>query len=227
MTTALLLIATRPLYHEFAREIIKSADTYFVPHETVLFTDSDSDFGVNRIKCPTFGFPDATLKRYHLFLEHENLLRGFDYLFYVDVDALFVDSVGQEIFGPDITAVPHKGFNQHTWDFHLEENPQSAAHMTYAPPMSYYVGGFNGGASEAFLEMARNIRAAVDTDAANGIRAKWNDESYLNKYLSVQKPSTVLSIDYGFPEPEVPGYAGSPKLIFLEKSWRAQPQEYR
>jgi hypothetical protein len=215
VTTALVLVATGKMYHEYARPLIASAKKYFVPHEVCLFTESDSDFGVYKVKCPQLGYPEATLKRYHLFLTQAATLAKFDYVFYVDVDALFVSSVREEIFGPDITVALHKGFNQHTWDFFLEPNPESTAYMLHAK--EYYVGGFNGGASRAFLEMSRAIKDAVDEDARKGLMAKWHDESHLNRYLSEHPPSTVLSIDYCYPEQELAGYKGNPKILCLDK----------
>jgi hypothetical protein len=215
MNTALVLVATGKMYHEYARQLIASAKQYFVPHEVCLFTDSDEDFEVYKVKCPTLGYPEATLKRYHLFLTQERALAKFDYVFYVDVDAKFVSSVGQEIFGPDITVVIHKGYNEHTWDWFAEHRPESSAHTGYIG--RYYVGGFNGGTSKAFLGMSRAIRDAVDRDDSKGLVARWHDESHMNRYLSEHKPSTVLSIDYGYPETDLEGYKGSPKILFLEK----------
>lgn len=227
MTVALLLIATGRLYHEFARDLIKSANKFFPPHTTVLFTDSSDPIGDVQIVVPRYGFPEATLLRYHMFLAQEELLKQFDYLFYVDVDSIFTSSIGTEILGTGLTVVSHKGFNEHTWDFYLEHDKRSTAHLSYVQGAKYYVGGFNGGPSTVFLKAANVISGMITVDKRNGLRAKWNDESYMNRYLADIPPSTVLPYDYGFPETELKGYSGHPKLVFLEKSWRAAESEYR
>jgi len=217
MSTALLLITTGENYWKYAAPLLASAKQYFPPHEVCLFTDCPKDFGVYQVKTPDLGYPDATLKRYHLFLTQEKALSKFDYVFYVDVDAEFSGKIGSEIFGPDITVVIHKGFNQHTDDWFLEYRPESAAYLPSAN--KYYCGGFNGGTSESFLTMSRAIRTAVDTDTGNGLVARWHDETHLNRYLSEHPPSTVLGIDYGFPKKDLEGYKGSPKLLWLEKDF--------
>lgn len=213
--TLLLLIATGPeMYERYAQELIRSADNFFVPHETLIFTDSKLDFGVHKSVCPTLGFPDATLMRYHMFSFQREFISRYDYCFYCDVDMEFQEVIGKEIFGRGITAVRHKGFNEHTWDFYLEQNPKSTAYMTY--PCKYYCGGFNGGPTEDFLRMSDTIRARVSQDARNGITAKWHDESHLNKYLDENPPAVVLSPDYCYPSAE--SHPSRPKIKCLEKS---------
>ncbi len=152
------------------------------------------------------------MKRYHLFLTQETALAKFDYVFYVDVDALFVSSVGPEIFANGITATLHH--NQNPYDL-LEERPESEAYLKTV--REYYCGGFNGGTSHSFLNMSWAIRAAVDKDSGNGLIARWHDESHLNKYLAYHPPAIVLTSDYCFPEPELASYKGSPKILCLEK----------
>jgi histo-blood group ABO system transferase len=213
MNTALLVIATGEHYWKYTAPLLASAKQYFPDHEACLFTDSPKEFGVYKVRTPDLGFPTATLKRYHLFLTQEASLAKFDYVFYVDVDAVFAGKIGSEIFGPNLTAVVHMGFNQHTDDWFLESRPESSAYLPASK--SYYCGGFNGGTSKAFLNMSRAIRAAVDQDAENGLIARWHDESHLNRYLSDNPPSTVLGIDYGFPQKDLEGYKGIPKLLWL------------
>ena len=56
---------------------------------------------------PGEGFP--TLNRYKTILSQRELLEQFDYLYYMDVDMLAVDTIGDEILG-DLVAVQHPGF---------------------------------------------------------------------------------------------------------------------
>lgn len=218
MNTALLLIATGEKYWKYAEPLIESARKFFVPHETILFTDCPDSLGADfHAYQKNSGFPETTLKRYHTFLGLRDFLeRDFSNLFYVDIDALFVQPVGEEIFSNGITATLHQ--NQNPYDL-LEERPESTAYLKTVK--EYYCGGFNGGTSTAFLDMARAIQAAVDKDAENGLIARWHDESYLNKYLSIHPPAKVLTSDYCYPEPEL-DKAGSPKIVCLEKSYSSR-----
>ncbi len=95
--TALILIATGEKYWQYVQQMIDSAAKFFVPHEVVLFTDSEKNFNVKTFKKNAEGFPKTTLMRYHTFLSQKEYLSTFDYLFYADVDMLFVDNV-EDIF---------------------------------------------------------------------------------------------------------------------------------
>jgi hypothetical protein len=170
MKIGLLLIATGDRYEQYIQAMLDSAKRFFLPHDPILFTDRLKQYTPVQIPHPHYGFPQATLRRYHTFLTHRELLSGYDFLFYVDVDALFVNPVGKEILADGITATLH--FNQHKPDL-LEENTQSVAYLEHAE--HYFCGGFNGGRSDSYLDMAEAIREGVDYDNANGIMARWHD----------------------------------------------------
>jgi Glycosyltransferase family 6 len=214
MKTALLLIATGDSYEPYIRPLIDSADKFFVPHDTILFTDRMPQYTLYQVPHPHWGFPNATLRRYHTFLAQRDWLATYDYLFYLDVDALFVAPVGEEVFSSGIAATLHHNQNPHDL---LETRPQSAA---YLPKVhQYFCGGFNGGTSAAYLDMAEAIREGVDYDTANGLTARWHDESHLNKYLSLYPPTKILPVDYCYPEPDL-NQPNKAKIVCLEKKWR-------
>lgn len=217
MTTLLLLIATGQKYWQYVDPLIQSANKFLLPHATLLLTDCPTGFGVYQSHLDNRGYPETTLKRYHSFLEHEPFISKFDYTFYVDIDALFVAPVGEEIFSSGITATRHHGYVGKSVAHTLEHNPQSAAYMRDAE--TYFCGGFNGGATAAYLRMARVIRDGVDSDAGKGITAVWHDESHLNKYLQMYPPAKILDSTYCYPETELnrPNHA---KIVCLEKAWR-------
>jgi len=216
MTVALLLIATSERYWQYINPLIESAKKFFVPHETLLFTDSHKSYGADyQAYEKNLGYPQATLKRYHTFLGIRDLLEhDFNYVFYVDIDAIFVSPVGDEVFSNGITATLHQ--NQKV-DTLIETDPRSTAYLLKAD--QYFCGGFNGGTTPAFLKMAETISRNVDIDESRGVLAKWHDESHLNRYLSDNPPSKVLSSDYCYPEPELHKPC-NPKIVCLDKSLR-------
>ncbi len=220
MKTALLLIATSENYWSYIDPLLESAKRFFVPHVPVLFTDDPAPHKAYQIYHKAEGFPNATLKRYHTFLKHKDRLLSFDYIFYIDVDALFVSMVGEEVFGDGITATLHHGYAKKRFNC-LKDCPETNINSTaYLPnPSNYYCGGFNGGKSAAYLEMAEAIKRNVDIDESKGVLAKWHDESYLNKYLADNPPAKVLSSDYCYPEPEL-HVPCIPKIVCLDKSLR-------
>lgn len=241
MKTALLVIATGEKYFRYADRLINSAAKYLFPHNVVLFTDNAAplsqqysyDFymsgnGFIPIRIEPKGFPQETLMRYHTFLTEKNLLSKFNNLFYVDSDMLFMAPIQQwDILSNGITATEHPGYIGLNGT--PEKNPLSAA---YCPVVrNYFCGGFNGGTSEAFLKMSETIAAAIDQDAQKGIKAIWNDESHLNRYLYDNPPARILDPSFCYPESEyrqpggyysaiwtAAGRTGiTPKLLALDK----------
>lgn len=219
MNTALLTIATGEKYWQYARPLFESAKKYFVPHEAILLTDCPHSLGADYQGYQKHsGYPETTLKRYHSFLGMREMLeKDFTHLFYIDIDALFVASVGEEIFSDGITATLHHGFVGKPLTGTLEHNPRSAAYMEDA--RHYFCGGFNGGTSAAYLDMAEAIREGVDYDSRQGITAIWHDESHLNKYLSIYPPAKILGSQYCYPEHEL-NRPNNAKIVCLEKAWR-------
>lgn len=235
----LLLIATGQEYWQYIDPLIESAKKFFVPHEVVLFTDCPRRYDIPvQINIKNLGFPQTTLKRYHLFVEYEQYLAKFDYLFYCDIDMLFINPVGPEILCGGITATLHSGYDPHDSDkvkFFLEGNRRSTA---FTGQVSNYVcGGFNGGTTDEFLKMAREIRRNVDIDESKNILAKWHDESHLNCYLWSNPPSKILDHGYCYPEAnrevvdhykkngEQWGKDVVPRIICLHKPPRPQTHE--
>jgi histo-blood group ABO system transferase len=225
MSTALIIIATRPRYWKFAEDLIASAKKFFVPHDVILFTDREEPFDVcYQFTQEPLGYPDATLYRYHIVLSQRDLLSKYDNIFYGDADALFVAPVEEEdIFSEGITATVHSGYHVQNQQGSPERNPESAAYLPHL--CTYFCGGFNGGTSEAYLKMAEVIRQGVDSDKAKGIVAVWHDESHLNRYLFDHPPALVLSPSFCYPESYTGNYgwpASQYKPIFMVLEKRGQ-----
>ncbi len=191
-------------------------------------------------------FPYPTLLRYNLFLQEEEKLKEFDYIFFCDVDMKFVNVVGDEILGQGITAAVHPGYHIRK-ELHppVETNPKSASYIhrsgklindplaktatgqlvgnRFAP--LYYAGGFQGGKSDKFIEAMKDCKKIIETDLNQNYIPRWNDESAWNRYLFDNEPEIVLSPSYIYPdslikeyyEPVVWGCSYQPKLITITK----------
>jgi hypothetical protein len=228
MKTALLVIATGEKYHQYIKPLLESADKFFVPYQPIIFTDSPEVYDGFNLFLKDQGYPRTTLYRYHTFLGMIDYLQSFSHIYYTDVDMRFVAPVTEEdIWTDGIIATEHPGYVNLNGT--PEKNPASTA---YCPILrNYFCGGFNGGTTEAFLNMSETIAAAVDQDTRNGIKAVWNDESHLNRYLYDNPPARVLSPSFCYPESEYRrpgGYYSAiwraagrqniePKLIALDK----------
>jgi hypothetical protein len=228
MKTALMLIATGERYWAYASNCVTFAKKYFVPHDVVLFTDApEASRGIKHL-IPYFhqGYPEASYRRYHAFHGARELLSQYDQLFFSDVDMRFVAPIdGDEIFSSGITATEHPGFVGQRGDH--DKNPRSTAYCPYGS--QYFCGGFNGGDSVTFLDMAKTIAERIDVDDRNGVQPVWVDESQLNNYLYDHPPAKILTPSFCYPEDtdrylEIWKKAGrgpfEPKLLALDKGVR-------
>ena len=102
----------------------------------------------------------------------------------------------------------------------FDRNSKSLAFVPYGEKArSYYAGGFNGGKTEVFMDMAKTISFRVDKDLEAGIVAQWHDESHMNRYMIDHPPSRPLSYEYCYPEPELGRHPNdNPKIIALLKN---------
>lgn len=202
MKIGLLLISTGK-YHVFVDHLIASARrNLFTNHEVTyfLFTDSTEFTPANDIVSIShehLPWPYPTLYRYKTFINNSDHLKNMDYLYYCDVDMLFMSPVGDEALG-DRVATLHPGYygTQGT----PERNPASLAYLSLDTRNNYFAGGFNGGRRDNFLEMCKVIDTNIDTDMQKDIIAVWHDESHLNHYMYHNPPTLILDPGYCYGE---------------------------
>uniref|UniRef100_UPI0037E7FD5D globoside alpha-1,3-N-acetylgalactosaminyltransferase 1-like n=1 Tax=Semicossyphus pulcher TaxID=241346 RepID=UPI0037E7FD5D len=129
-------------------------------------------------------------------LIEEELLKTTDYIFCLDVDSKFHGRWGAESLG-GLVAVIHPGYY---WDsrskFPYERRPQSRAYVAPEEGDFYYCGGAFGGSLQEVHLLAKTCRLNFENDAVEGIEAAWQEESHLNRYMWINKPSKVLSPEY-------------------------------
>jgi histo-blood group ABO system transferase len=215
VSIAVVIIATGEKYTPYAGPLIASLKKFFPPHQVFLFTDGDyrsNDSQAEIIKHQHEPWPRPTLMRYHMMLKLEDILRSFEYVFYIDADMLAVSKIdADEILSDGITAVLHGGFPTT-----FERRWQSTAYVPEIITKPYYQGSIVGGLTAPFLQMCGRISRNIDADESNGIVAIWHDESHLNRYLWVNPPSKVLSPAFCY-SAGVKVKVDVPKIIHIEK----------
>lgn len=181
-------------------------------------------------------WPYPTLLRYNLFLQQEEKLKEYDYIFYCDIDMRFVNVVGDEILGDGLTAAQHPMYCIKK-EFYppYEPNPESEAYIPRPGRIIndngkprfmplYYAGGFQGGKADKWISAMKDMRMMIDKDLTKNYIAVWNDESIWNKYLFLHEPSVVLTPSYIYPDSLIKEYyeplwgvSYMPKLMTLTK----------
>lgn len=173
---------------------------------------------INIIPTEAVEWPYPTLLRYNLFLQEEQKLKEYDYIFYCDIDMQFVNVVGDEILGKGITAALHPMYSlrKEYWPPY-EPNPQSASFIKRPGQIIndggkprfmplYFAGGFQGGKSDKFIEAMKATKKIIELDMNKGYLPIWNDETAWNKYLADNQPEIVLTPSYIYPDSLVENY---------------------
>ena len=245
----IMCICLNEQYWEFANEMVSGLNRFFLKKhdikdkyetEVMLWSDIPQE-GITDIKVfptePT-EWPLPTLMRYNLFLQEEEYLKNFDYLFYIDVDMQIVDWIGEEILGDGLTAAQHPMYALRPI-LHppYEPNPESTAYIPRPGRIIeedgkkrfeqlYYAGGFQGGKTEDFIKAMKVMRKNIEDDFNLNYIARWNDESHWNKYLFENPPVVVLNPSYIYPDSliaeyyfKVWGRNYSPKIMTLTKKF--------
>ena len=205
-----LLIVATGRYDSFVEPLIKSARLYFCPNQEVtyyVFTDGEIPEADDIVKVyqKRLGWPYDTLMRNSIYYEHKDVFAHEDYLFALDADMLFVDTVGEEIFGERV-ATMHPGYATTGASCPFERNQKSRAYVGKKEGTMYFAGGFFGGSQEGFTHIIRETTERVLEDLSHGIIAVWHDESQWNRYCIDFKPSVILTPSYCYADLAELGY---------------------
>lgn len=205
---AVLFIATGR-YIAFWEEFYAASKQYFLAGHDVhyfLFTDhpeTKTGDDVTLVCKPFYPWPMETLRRFETFLNVQEKLKQYDYIYFMNGTLLPVAPIGREIFPTarqGLMVTLHPGYYQyHRSTYPYEKNEMSRARILPSEGEYYVAGGFNGGKSEDYLCMCRELADAVRRDLEDGVIAVWHDESHLNKYMIGRRP-LILSPEYLFPE---------------------------
>lgn len=242
---ALTCICLNQHYWEFAKQMIETAKHLLLPgHEVDFFLWSDmteelaTSYGATVFPTEPITWPYPTLLRYNLFLQQEEKLKEYDYIFYCDIDMKFVNVVGDEILGEGLTSAQHPMYALRKEYFPpYEPNSQSEAYIPRPGKIVddggkprfmplYYAGGFQGGKTESWIKAMKEMEKMIDKDLTKNYIPIWNDESIWNKYLFENPPSVVLTPSYIYPDSLVKEYyeplwgcSYVPKLITITKKF--------
>lgn len=242
---AVVVICLNQEYWQFVSPMIDSARKFFLKGHDVdflLWTDMPEDSKVDAKIIPTepFAWPIPTLKRYHLFLREEELLKEYDFIYYIDADMRFVSRVGDEVLPVrGLMGAAHPMYYiRKEYNPPYEPNDKSTAFIPrpgrvleeggqkrYQP--LYFAGGFQGGRADTFISAMKEMKEMIDKDyLESNYVAVWNDESYWNKYLFDNPPTVVLDPSYVYPDSlnkayyqKVWGRNYVPRLITLTKQF--------
>ncbi|MCL2596937.1 MAG: hypothetical protein FWD66_04615 [Paludibacter sp.] len=197
-------------FFESCEQMLLSCDKYYFiwsdcPKEELEYGDRDN---VTLIHTERRGWPYDTLMRYEFFLNKKEEISKCEYVFFFNANMKFynptdLNEIAPQQWNDGLVAGAHpivlsdKYVNPDELPF--ERRKESTACVPLGSGKHYVCGAFNGGTSEAFLEMCAVLKENIQKDLDNGITARIDDESHLNAYMA--KHNYLLAgIAYGFPE---------------------------
>lgn len=228
MKIALLYICTGR-YNQFFDGFYTTSKENFLPNavkEYFVWTDdehlADSRENVHVYHKECAGFPADSLFRFEMFLQAEEELKNFDYIYFLNANAFVKKTVGEDVL-PDATGLamgiwPGKNLHRHPMFFPYERNKKSLAYIApWGKNYKYFMGGFNGGTPDAYLAMIRILCKNIRNDYNRGIIACVHDESHINRYLRDHACKVIGSL-YTTPEEYTYGKLDyQPCIIFRDK----------
>lgn len=214
-SVAMLYICTGP-YRVFWPGFYRSFGARFLPEcekSWFVFTDAEhiegeTDPAVHKIAQEAWPWPYSTLRRFTVFLRAEEELKKCDYVFFCNANLVCEQAVTAAEFlpraerGETLTLVQQPGFwNKKPIFYSYDRDPKCRACIPYNCGRDYVSGGLNGGTAAAFLALCHELERRTEADLADGVIARWHDESQLNRYAA-ERPGAyrLLTPAYWYPE---------------------------
>jgi hypothetical protein len=232
MTVAITFIGTGK-YLNFLPKYYENIHQYFLPNtekKFFVFTDGEGDFpeDVKVYSQEHLNWPFITLKRFEILNQAREELSKYDWLIFIDADALVVDTILEEDFFTDkplfgvhhpchyLRMPPH---NQLPGAFETNEKSLAFIDVNEDNESFYYQGCLWGGKIPEVFEMIDTLQQRVNTDLDNDIIAVWHDESHINKYF-IENSELVYTFgpEYAYPEVFSQYCLFEPKIVHLAKN---------
>uniref|UniRef100_A0A3B3V9U8 Alpha 1,3-galactosyltransferase 2 n=1 Tax=Poecilia latipinna TaxID=48699 RepID=A0A3B3V9U8_9TELE len=116
------------------------------------------------------------------------------HVFCFDVDQVFTGRFGPEALGDSVALLHAHYYHLPRMLFTYDHNPKSKAFMKTGD--FYYHAAIFGGSWRSVKALTEACYRSIMADKENEVEALWHDESHLNKYFWLHKPSRVLSPEY-------------------------------
>ncbi|XP_023557363.1 N-acetyllactosaminide alpha-1,3-galactosyltransferase-like [Octodon degus] len=236
VTVGLTVFAVGRYIEHYLGRFLVSADKYFMTgHKVIIYVMTDNfsampwvslsrhrTFKIFQIKREK-RWQDISMMRMKTIAEHiaDHIRYEVDFLFCMDVDQVFRSRFGVETLGERIAQLHTLWYPEMPDVFPYERNESSEAYIPKGKGDFYYHAAVFGGTPTQVLNIVRECTKGIMNDKKNNIEAVWHDESHLNKYFFLHKPTKILSPEYCWDyRHRVPPYMKNIRLSWNFKNYR-------
>ncbi|XP_041062627.1 alpha-1,3-galactosyltransferase 2-like isoform X1 [Carcharodon carcharias] len=118
-----------------------------------------------------------------------------NYVFCFDVDQRFQGRFGTEVLSELVALLHAWYYRRPKFMYTYDRNPHSAAYLSDKGDFYYHAAVF-GGTWQSVKNLTETCDRGIMQDKQKNVEALWHDESHLNKFLWLHKPTKVLSPEY-------------------------------
>ncbi|XP_005382619.1 PREDICTED: N-acetyllactosaminide alpha-1,3-galactosyltransferase-like isoform X2 [Chinchilla lanigera] len=236
ITVGLIVFAVGRYLERYLGRFLISAEKFFMSGQKVIIYVMTDNFSAvpwvylgrhHTFKIFQIGrekrWQDVSMMRMKTIRDHivDHIQYEVDFLFCMDVDQVFRSSYGVETLGESVAQLHNFWFWAVPHMFPYERNNLSEAYMPKGKGDFYYHAAVFGGTPIQVLNIVRECTKGIMNDKKNNIEAVWHDESHLNKYFFLHKPTKILSPEYCWDYLHgMPPYIKNVRLSWNFKSYR-------
>uniref|UniRef100_A0A3Q3A7L3 Alpha 1,3-galactosyltransferase 2 n=1 Tax=Kryptolebias marmoratus TaxID=37003 RepID=A0A3Q3A7L3_KRYMA len=208
-SVALTVFAVGSYMEVYLETFLKSSEHYFMlglPVSYYVFTDTPEkvpniELGPQRrlkvIKVEKYTrWQDISMMRMKIISDtiESDIRHRCTHVFCFDVDQVFTWRFGPEALGDSVALLHSYYYRLPKKLFTYDRNPKSKAYMETGD--FYYHAAVFGGTWKSVKALTDACYKGIMEDKENNVEALWHDESHLNKYFWLHKPSRILSPEY-------------------------------